>query len=247
PDGPSHATAFRLVYDAGKTFALAGGFNASGAALGNNGTIDFYQDGIWSQQDTELTDITDLISINEQQYISSFGKGLLQQGQSAAVIFDDTNSPLENRNISALEASDRGLWVLNYAVTNSLHLLKSDNTWQSFALNDPASYGTDMIVDGAGSVSMIIEPSRGGGITVFDPTDNSETYLTATIGNGGLPSNAVRSIATDRDGNVWVGTDAGIAYFFSPEQDAVKPIFEGRFLLKDEKITAIEVDGGNRK
>jgi hypothetical protein len=65
--------------------------------------------------------------------------------------------------------------------------------------------------------------------------------------NGGLPSSAVRAIAIDRDGYIWVGTDEGVAYFFSETDDAIKPLFEGRFLLRDETITAIEVDGGNRK
>ena len=56
-----------------------------------------------------------------------------------------------------------------------------------------------------------------------------------------------------RDGLVWVGTDEGVCYFystnevFSPGVDAIKPIFENRFLLRDDKVTAIAVDGGNRK
>jgi hypothetical protein len=57
----------------------------------------------------------------------------------------------------------------------------------------------------------------------------------------------------DRDGFVWVGTDKGIAYFpdpsrvFSSNVNAIKPVFDNRFLLRDEHVTAIEVDGGNRK
>jgi hypothetical protein len=46
---------------------------------------------------------------------------------------------------------------------------------------------------------------------------------------------------------VWAGTDAGVAYFYDDGSDAVKPIFENRFLLRDDKVTAIAVDGGNRK
>jgi hypothetical protein len=38
-----------------------------------------------------------------------------------------------------------------------------------------------------------------------------------------------------------------VCYFYAADEDAVRPIFENRFLLKDEKITDIEVDGGNRK
>ncbi|HEY9008497.1 MAG TPA: T9SS type A sorting domain-containing protein, partial [Ohtaekwangia sp.] len=53
--------------------------------------------------------------------------------------------------------------------------------------------------------------------------------------------------AVDRDGLVWVGTDIGVAYFFDPSSDAVKPIYDSRFLLRDDKVTAIAIDGGNRK
>ncbi|MEQ8425516.1 MAG: two-component regulator propeller domain-containing protein, partial [Cyclobacteriaceae bacterium] len=62
----------------------------------------------------------------------------------------------------------------------------------------------------------------------------------------------VRSMANDRDGQVWVGTDEGVAYFPNPAGvfnniDAARPIYENRFLLRDEVVTAIAVDGGNRK
>src|SRR5690606_39347275 len=34
---------------------------------------------------------------------------------------------------------------------------------------------------------------------------------------------------------------------FNPGVNSVRPIFEGRFLLTGQKVTAIAVDGGNRK
>jgi hypothetical protein len=51
----------------------------------------------------------------------------------------------------------------------------------------------------------------------------------------------------DRDGLIWIGTELGVCYFFTPSEDAVRPIFENRFLLRDDKVTAIAIDGGNRK
>jgi hypothetical protein len=109
------------------------------------------------------------------------------------------------------------------------------------------------MVDENNFVWMLLNPLQGGGALVFDPASNQSSYLTDLVGAGGLPSKAVRSIALDRDGYVWVGTDAGVAYFFDSQEvftttvDAIKPIFDNRFLLKSEKIKAIAVDGGNRK
>jgi ligand-binding sensor domain-containing protein len=34
---------------------------------------------------------------------------------------------------------------------------------------------------------------------------------------------------------------------FNATVNAVKPVFGNRFLLRDERVTAIEIDGGNRK
>jgi ligand-binding sensor domain-containing protein len=89
---------------------------------------------------------------------------------------------------------------------------------------------------------------------VFDEKNNRSKYLSTTLGQGGLPSNLVSALATDKEGQIWVGTERGAAVFFNPFAvfentafDALTPIFERRALLRDEVITSIAVDGGNRK
>jgi ligand-binding sensor domain-containing protein len=65
-------------------------------------------------------------------------------------------------------------------------------------------------------------------------------------------------MAQDLDGEVWVGTDEGIGIFYNPstiltdnDYDCVRPLvnFDGyvQYLLETEVITAIAVDGDNRK
>jgi len=52
---------------------------------------------------------------------------------------------------------------------------------------------------------------------------------------------------------MWIGTAGGVAYIPSASSilempvDAIKPILEGRFVLREDAVTAIAVDGGNRK
>jgi hypothetical protein len=64
---------------------------------------------------------------------------------------------------------------------------------------------------------------------------------------------SVLSLCADREGAMWVGTANGVAYFpnagaiLQMPADAIRPIVDGRFLLRDEAVTAIAVDGGNRK
>lgn len=260
-NGPSFSGGLRLKYLNNSIAAVSGGFNGSLAPLGKQEYLNYFTNGTWRTEPTVLDhDLTGVVA-NTWLYVSSFGYGLEVIDGSTTILFDQTNSPLENASpgnnvrIAAIASSAAGIWVANAGATKPLHLLKSDNTWESFSfpLVFASRYPTNIAIDYLGNVWMVLNPANGGGILVYDRTANKSVYLTDAAGLGGLPDKLVYSIAMDRDGFVWVGTAAGVAYFpdpsriFSPGINAVKPVFGNRFLLRDEKITAIEVDGGNRK
>jgi len=256
PNGPSNASIFRMTYAQGRMIGLGGGYSSTFQALDNTGLIDTYENGIWSTSTSAMQDLTDIVAIDGKQYVSSFGYGVEERtGTTSEIIYDNTNSPLVNlnppgkfTNITAVENSSQGIWVANYGTPQSLHLLKSNNTWESFTASvTPARYPSDLLTDYAKNVWMVVNPAQGGGLYVFNRDDNAFTYISELTGSGALPSKSVRSIVKDRDGLVWVGTDIGVCYFYDPSEDAIKPIFENRFLLRDDKVTALAVDGGNRK
>lgn len=92
-----------------------------------------------------------------------------------------------------------------------------------------------------------------GGIVVTN-AKNQQKYITTGAGFGALPSENVKTLALDKDGQMWVGTDKGVVVFdntsavFSGKNfDAYTPVFERRRLLSNETITTIAIDGGNRK
>ena len=92
-----------------------------------------------------------------------------------------------------------------------------------------------------------------GGILIISPK-NQRQFVSMGIGLGGLPSSNVKSLALDRDRQMWVGTDRGVVVFDNPSAvfsgknfDAYTPVFERRRLLGNETITSIAIDGGNRK
>jgi hypothetical protein len=252
--GPTFSGGLRLKYDAAskKMYAVSGGYSPDFLPLLKTEYLNFFTNGSWSSE-TSLAnqDLTDVEISGDKMFLSSFGDGiqLIQNGLIAWT--DNTVSP----NVTALAGSSAGVWVTNYGASQSLNLLKSDNTWESFSfpLIPASSYPTEIAVDYLGNVWVILDPENGGGILVFDKNANKTAYLTEVAGSGGLPSPSVYSIAIDRDGQVWVGTNSGVAYFPNPSQvfnseiNCVKPIFDNRFLLRDERITAIEVDDGNRK
>lgn len=102
--------------------------------------------------------------------------------------------------------------------------------------------GNKWIRQGAGQGLMVISPK------------NQVVYLYLGKGAGNLPSNTVKSMCLDKNGQLWIGTDKGVAVFDYPPSvftgkslDAYTPIFEKRRLLGTETITSIAIDGGNRK
>jgi streptogramin lyase len=259
-NGPSNKNTWRLQYDGTSIHALAGGYSSGFLPLNRVGWKDLFTKGLWTNTTNTIFDLTDISFNGTFMYTSSFGYGVLQQDESSMLLYDETNSPLENispgRNVyvTAMESSPDGVWIANYRATNTYHLLKSDNTWQSFSFSQGVSrYPTAITIDVNGSIWAPQSQLNGGGIFVFNATDNEQVYLTETPSSGGLPNRNVNAVAMDRDGAVWVGMEKGVAYFanpyaiFSSSVNAIRPIFENRFLLQDEKITAIEVDGGNRK
>jgi hypothetical protein len=253
-DGPSFSGGLRLKHDAASNnlFAVSGGYTSGFSAKLNKEYLNKFSAGNWEQETSYADqDLTDIEVSGNRMFLSSFGKGIQVIENSNIIFTDEITSP----TITSLSISAAGTWTTNYGAVQSLKLLKNDNTWESFSFPAIAAsrYVTELAVDYLGNVWMILNPANGGGILVFDKEANKTAYLTEVAGSGGLPSKSVYSIAIDRDGQVWVGTASGAAYFPDPSRvfsagiNAVKPFFENRFLLRDEKVTAIEVDGGNRK
>lgn len=260
-NGPAATDVSRLQFVNNEMIAMRQAYTTSFLPMGNQGQVSVFS-AQWSSVVSPLTDITDITSHNGKRYASSFGQGV-QAGDFSQpeIIYNEGNSTLINLApgnnavyVTALASSSQGLWVANYGVNSSLHLMGDDGAWQPYSFIPAASrYPEKLLVDLYGNVWMLLSPSQGGGVMVFNREKNVSAYLTDQVATGGMPSRAVRSMALDKDGFVWVGTDKGVAYFpnpaavFGSNVDAVEPIFENRFLLSDERITAIAIDGGNRK
>lgn len=264
PNGVSFEGGQSLYYNAASDNMLAtsGGYSGSYLPRLNTYALNAFSDGSWQQVSSLLNlDLTDVVVRAGNTYLASFGYGLqVTDDAGSSTLYNQFNSPLQNVapgnnvRVSALASGTDGVWVANYGATNSLHLLKPDGTWESFSF-PIAGYQniTDLAVDIFGNVWMVLNPATGGGIIVFKRSTGDYAYLSEIANVGGLPSRSVYSIAMDRDGQVWVGTAQGVAYFANPADafrtpvNAVRPIFGTRALLRDDKVTTITVDGGNRK
>lgn len=277
PDGPFSSLAQHSVFLQDK-MVIAGGFYNPDNAKQSQNISGFYEfaSGEWenfnSTGNPSATTIPflvrDIVSstynpVNASLYYSSNGFGLVERDiNDNWFLYDETNSPLRNqdptnafRAVRILDAQsdpEGNIWVSNALVGNNFHKFTPPSTWESYVLNgEPAN----IVFDNVGSKWIRGLPNRDGGVIVFNEDEpQQQKKLNTNPGFGGLPNNRVNAIATDLNGDIWVGTDDGVAVFFSPEDifssspsDAVTPIFDGRPLLRFEKVTAIAVDGGNRK
>ncbi len=97
------------------------------------------------------------------------------------------------------------------------------------------------------------------GSTFTQPNPSNAKKITGAVGQGGLASTEVISMAEDKNGDIWIGTDKGISVFYNPESiftqssgwDA-QPIYieqdgKTQLLLQTDEVSCITVDGANNK
>ncbi|MCX6258617.1 MAG: T9SS type A sorting domain-containing protein [Bacteroidia bacterium] len=157
------------------------------------------------------------------------------------------------------------LWVTNAGVDNPLSVRFPDGTWKSFALKT-AMNSEDIanIIVTQNDHKWIVLP-RGEGLFAFydngtfnTTSDDQKKKFSVLDEYGSIISNDIYSIAEDLDGTIWVGTSAGVAAYYNPYN-----VFDGQgfyaqkitididgtpqYLLATETVTAIAVDGANRK
>ncbi len=255
PNGPTVDRMLRLrLYDE-KIFALPGGYTNLFTPSGTMQPVNIYQNNLWNNEPSWLNfDVTDVAFFGSRVCVASYAAGIQIITPENTYTFNESNSPLAGSRVTAVTTLNNIFWIANYNSAQPLHRIDTNNMFTSYTFPFPAArYPLDLLADRAGQIWMRLNPAAGGGLLVFNPTSSNYVYLNETPGGGGLPSRNVYSLATDRNGWVWVGTDAGVAFFPDPEQvlsgnvNAVKPVFDGSFLLRNEKVTAITVDGGNRK
>jgi len=207
-------------------------------------------------------------------YASAWSGGLVEYYDDQFVAFyDASNSTLSpvagTSNILRVSGmamdNNRTLWIggtesefLLYAKTNA-------GAWHGFNLGISGSiHIKEVVIDNFGQKWATI-PRTPGGLIVFsengtlgNASDDKVKRLTQSAGNGNLAGSLTTAIAVDLNGQVWVGTDNGISVFFSPQNvfsgnnfDAQRILVQQdgyvQYLLENEYVTSIQVDGANRK
>ncbi len=286
PNGPATNSVIDISVQGNNLWVATGGKNGSWNNLWMSEGIFSFVDEKWNTLNREntpaLDTIFDIINIvvdpgnNKRVFAGSWGRGLIEfNNGNLTNIYNEKNSPLKVVGDGSYYwigvggmcfDDDNNLWIINSGVGSALVVKKNDNTWESFDFGSFTNGKTigNLIIDSYNQKWIIIP--RGNGILVFDDANpvsltgenTNPKKLNINIGSGNLPSNNIFCLAKDLDGEIWVGTDAGIAVFYSPENiftgsdfDAQQILVEQdgyvQHLLEFETVTAIAVDGSNKK
>jgi len=231
---------------------------------------------LWSSPERDLVKII-TNPYNNQVFAASWGGGVLEfSDNTLQKSYNATNSSLQSIIVNEPYVRIGGivideaqnLWVTNSEVNNPISVKTIEGNWQSL------NYPEISFEKAVGEIVVCsnndkwVQLAHGGGLFIFNdnntPTedgDDEHKKISITDEDGVIISNNVYSIAVDKDDVVWVGTDKGVVTYFNSENvfsgtnfyaDRIKIADEDydnivQYLLGNEKITAIEIDGANRK
>lgn len=217
-------------------------------------------------------------------YFGSWGRGIARHNRETNEIdvFTSSNSTLrgwaaDDPNfpvISGLQTDEEGaVWATSRFATDPLYVqLPGKDEWlnygKSSAVNQNDEY-LKLFVDSYNQKWITLQSAGGSGrgllvLDTGDPLITSESTgvkLTQDQGSGNLPDAMATSIIEDKEGEVWIGTERGIARFIFP-QFVISGSSEERraqwlinedpnaaspFLLRDINVTTMAVNAANQK
>ncbi|MCK9401436.1 MAG: hypothetical protein M0Q51_15770 [Bacteroidales bacterium] len=238
-----------------------------------------------NQNSPGLDTLRDLVAVavdplnSDHVFAGSWNRGMAEFKDNAFTqIYNSDNSSLVPNMIEGYPTvkvggmafdSDNNMWITNSGAEQILSVRRPDGngggTWEAYNLGSSTT-GIDVrkiIVDSYGQKWILPRTTQSNSnyIIVYNEKNdpgNQVRGLKSGAGFGNLPGTSVYAIAEDREGEIWVGTDEGVAVFYSPQNiftgenaDAQQILvnIDGyvQYLLETEIVKAIAVDGANRK
>lgn len=281
PNGPrTNIVADMHADEDGTLWVASAPYNSITAFFSRVGFLS-YKEGEWKEFSSRTNAITDtfwdpirVISnpVNNKIYVGSFMSGLLEMDADGNISTYDqytpgvplrgTNGDNARTRIQGLAVDEDGnVWMTNSSTFDAtLTVKKRDGSWKAFSSTffQNQIQVEDLVIDRNGYkwVKHIT-----GKVTVFDSgdLDDDSDNRSVQLGNNNtvLPDNEIKCLAADKNGTVWVGTNAGVTIFncssslFDGGCEGNRPVisqdsFNG-YLLEGETVLDIAVDGANRK
>nr|WP_294896057.1 two-component regulator propeller domain-containing protein [uncultured Pedobacter sp.] len=273
PNGPNTIHVSELKYDDGKLILAPGAISTIYAPAYYNDGFSQFTNGEWTsysdKNNPAFAGIRDIVTSafdanTKTTYFGSYVNGVLAVDAGGVLkIFNQNNSTLQltigdptNIRVNGLAFdSKNNLWVTQYGVNKPLSVKNTNGQWLSYdftsALPDPVTTVTGLLIDKEDNKWLKL---RSNGLLIFDGSKTRKVGFGNN--NGALPGTDVKCLVSDKDGAVWIGTDAGLAVVYHPQDllnganVEIPNLVEGGFLkplLADQNINCIAVDGANRK
>ncbi len=279
PNGPSSSRVFEMDFFENELWVVSGAYDpVSYEPINVSKNLMNHKAGdLWDNIDENVfnangTNARDAVSVainpnnTAQVFMGTWDNGLFELNNGlVSNIFIAQNSVLDSTffgstKIGALAYDDNNnLWISNSFTNNQLAVKTLNNDWYSFGFVGGISSSnvfTDLIID-QNNYKWMIEP-RAKSVLVFDDNNTiSDKNDDRAVVNANIPGTNLYSIAEDQDGEMWLGTDEGVAVFYNSsaifdenitaEQIFIQQDGQTQILLGTEIVTTITVDGANRK
>jgi ligand-binding sensor domain-containing protein len=277
PQGPSGYGAYDILANNKNLWIAHGGYDRQWRYVYNQDGFSKYQEGKWSfytfRNTTLLNDHnTDFIRVAEdpvshQVYLGSYRGGLYRYNTDGSLedltkttpALEGTVGDTSAYRISGLVFDDENnLWITQYGATHELVVRTKEGNYYNFSGYGSRQSAASVIIDDYNQKWYL---TPGLGVAVYNDNHsidntNDDGYARMDMSSG-MPSNNTYSIAKDKDGTIWVGTDNGIGIINCPneaisgtcavEKRIVQYDKFAGYLFQGEAVMSIAVDGGNRK
>lgn len=223
----------------------------------------------------DVVDVIENPGNSDILYLATWGYGLLEYREgSLHNRYTEENSSLrsiisggEFTRIGGMAFDDdKNLWLTNSGVPEPVSVMNENGEWTSFPYGQIINhdYIGDIIINRHGHKWVLLP--RGGGLFAFankqsaGSNEDHARKFSITDEDNSLISNEVYSIAEDDNGFIWVGTNNGVVVYYNPGRVFSDDDFFARrivvsgsreeelgYLLNNETVTAITIDGADRK
>ena len=279
PNSPARKSVLQMYHDDNRLFVAPGGITDVWApAFKDNGYYELIDYDWTNHNSTEYNGYMDLVAFitdpedEDHFYASSYGNGILEFRDGSFVrLINSQNSSMTpigggtEQRIGGFAADpDGGIWFTNSVTDDALGVIRQGGELEMYSLGAAAGTGDEIKNIMYTAEDQVWIQLRNDGLVVSQVNEGipgERKKFTSTAGSGNLPSSTVLCFAEDLDGEIWLGTNEGMAVLYSPQN-----IFEeernydfdivvidedgdgnGDRVLGSEQINDIEIDGSNKK
>ncbi len=274
PSGPITSHAYGVAYIGGSLMLAPGGMLATGEGTWFQPDICVYKNDNWTKVDSDKipSSVSNIVGFagngnDNHYYASAWRCGLIEVDGDEVRFFnsDNTNNILGNNVAACAFDKDANLWIASSYTSNGLVVKTKDGSWFNFDYTKNFTQVQLNTLTHTSTDDFWLASSRGNGILVWnanatpaDGADDKCLFFVPKNIEGEAFDTRINTIAEDKNGEIWVGSSQGVYVFRSPKKIlngdnfyAQRPqmVVDGYYqdLLGTENVTAIVVDGGNRK